>query len=473
MDTMSGPHQMRGKSWRPQIHDVAVLFHPLFSLHGRSSWSAISLGSMLSLWRGRALHTNKLFQAFGVVTVVVIILISLNRFTDRSSFDFALPPNPSFASDVKAGNASLYQTAPSYVNAIMSPDDKAFPRLDCPAPSPGRYEYLRSNAPRAPQSRSKVQYFFALDLHQCASLLPRLLGSIVEAMHFLGPEKCVLSIVEGRSDDGTYEILMVLRKEIEDLGAKYFLESSNLNPGTGDRIEALAELRNKALEPMLRNPSDYSSDTTVVFLNDISACMEDILELVHQRVYQNADMTCAMDWTYVGRDPTFYDVWIARGMTGDSFFEIPEDGNWNSAWNLFWNDPKARERLNSHKPFQVFSCWNGAAVFTAKPILERVLQFRHSKADECYQGEPKLFCKDMWKAGYGKIAVVPSVNIEYSDEAAKKIKALKGYTSQWVEKDGDTDPTIRIEWETKPPEKVKCMTNYAAQEWVAWDEGLK
>ena len=53
-------------------------------------------------------------------------------------------------------------------------------------------------------------------------------------------------------------------------------------------------------------------------------------------------MTCAMDWVYVGPDPTFYDVWIARGMMGDSFFNVPDDGNWNSAWNLFWNDPKAK-----------------------------------------------------------------------------------------------------------------------------------
>jgi alpha-1,3-mannosyltransferase len=38
--------------------------------------------------------------------------------------------------------------------------------------------------------------------------------------------------------------------------------------------------------------------------------------------------------------------------------------------------------------------------------------------------------------GYGKIAMVPTVNIEYSDDAAKRIKALKGYVSYWVDKDG-------------------------------------
>ena len=65
-------------------------------------------------------------------------------------------------------------------------------------------------------------------------------------------------------------------------------------------------------------------------------------------------MTCAMDWTYVRQDPTFYDVWIARDMKGESFFNIPPDGNWNSAWNLFWNNADTQQRYHAHLPFQVF-----------------------------------------------------------------------------------------------------------------------
>jgi alpha-1,3-mannosyltransferase len=34
-----------------------------------------------------------------------------------------------------------------------------------------------------------------------------------------------------------------------------------------------------------------------------------------------------MDWVYLDTNPTFYDVWIARGMTGETFFKIGEDGN--------------------------------------------------------------------------------------------------------------------------------------------------
>jgi alpha-1,3-mannosyltransferase len=36
--------------------------------------------------------------------------------------------------------------------------------------------------------------------------------------------------------------------------------------------------------------------------------MEDILEIIHQRKALGAYQTCAMDWTYVGEHPTFYEV---------------------------------------------------------------------------------------------------------------------------------------------------------------------
>ncbi|KAH8621710.1 glycosyltransferase family 69 protein [Alternaria alternata] len=86
---------------------------------------------------------------------------------------------------------------------------------------------------------------------------------------------------------------------------------------------------------LVLRPEQYNPNNTVMFSNDGALCMEDLLELIHQRTLQGADQTCAMDWTYVGDHPTFYDVWIARGMTGDSFLEIPASGSWDRAWDLF------------------------------------------------------------------------------------------------------------------------------------------
>ncbi|RDW70350.1 hypothetical protein BP5796_08747 [Coleophoma crateriformis] len=377
---------------------------------------------------------------------------------------------------LREGNATFFEFAPTYINAIMNPGDDTFSRLACPSPSSSRYEYLRNNTEwKQPQIRhTSRKYFFALDLYNCVKLLPRLLGTVVEAMRYLGPENCALSIVEGRSDDGTFEILKSLRKEIEATGALYYFTTSDINPLSpgGNRVGQLAELRNQALEPIKKNPSIFSTQTTVAFLNDVAICMEDILELMHQRVYQNADMTCAMDWVHVAEPPTFYDVWIARSITGDSFFEIPPDGSWEFAWNLLWNDPGSKERLTAYKPFQVFSCWNGAVVFTAKPLLEQNIQFRSSRETECYQGEPQLFCKDLWFNGYRRITVIPSVNLEYSDENGRKIKELKGYVHEHVGDESTEDPSVKIKWQSEPPEKVKCLATFTDQRWLPWDNGL-
>lgn len=227
------------------------------------------------------------------------------------------------------------------VRAIFDPADRTFQRLECPVPTAGlaRFEILKSPLGTTTDiagtttglDSDSIKYFFALDLTQVVDLLPRLLGSIIEAIRFLGPENCALSIVEGNSDDGTPEVLEAIRPEIEALGTEYYLQSSNVNPkeGEGQRIIGLAKLRNLALQPMLDDARRYSEQSTVIFLNDVAICMEDILELVYQRSFLGADMTCAMDWTYVGRDPTFYDVWVSRTMSGESFFRIPEDRSWD------------------------------------------------------------------------------------------------------------------------------------------------
>ncbi|OTA08679.1 hypothetical-protein [Trichoderma parareesei] len=356
-----------------------------------------------------------------------------------------------------------------YLEAILTPELSTLPNLVCPAINTTRYGELKSKDTPGPA----IQYFFALNLRQNLPLLPRLIGSIVEAIRFLGPSQCVLSIVEGNSPDGTADVLAALRPALESIGARYYVESSPIDPSKGDRVARLAQLRNKALAPLLDLHDLATSDTIVIFLNDVAACAEDILELVHQKRALGADMTCAMDWTYVGEHPTFYDVWIARTINGDSFFEIPPDGSWDSAWNLFWNADETRNRFYSQRPFQVFSCWNGATAFTAQPILEKTVQFRAAKesAGECRQGEPQLFCKDLWFRGYRKIAVVPSVNLEYSVEKAKKIKEAKGYTSDTVLRQ---DPAgDGIDWRLDPPDKVKCMPVWENQYWQSWNETLK
>lgn len=183
------------------------------------------------------------------------------------------------------------ETAVPYIKAIMDPKDKHFERMGCPRPFKNRYKGLRRRRNLASRfQESRKQYFFALNLFECAHVLPRLLGSVVEAIKYLRPEDCVLSIVGGRSGDGTTEILTRLRHEMTALNVTYYFSTSEIDPlkKGNDRITELAKLRNLALDPLIRRPDMFSQDASVIFLNDIAICPDDILEMVYQKVSRGA-----------------------------------------------------------------------------------------------------------------------------------------------------------------------------------------
>lgn len=416
----------------------------------------------------------------------------------EAAADASPSPSPSPTPPPKPTKEELTTKARTFIPSILDPNNTSIDRMFCPPINSTRYSYLKAS-----KWERKPKYFFALNLRKCVDLLPRLLGSLVETINFLGPEQCAVSIVEGNSDDGTLEVLELLEKEFQRMGVLYYLRSTPLNPSAGDRIQRLAMLRAMAvspltgiyvpdtdpddddsspddLDPQPPNPSSVpqlplAEEATVLFLNDVAACAEDMLELLHQRSLQSADMTCAMDWTHPGPDPLFYDVWVSRALNGDLFFDIPaETASWDKAEDLFWNEPVARKRLAADKPFQVFACWNGAVAFTAVPLVKNEVGFRSSREGECFQGEPQLFCKDMWYKGYGKILVVPSVNLEYTDKLGRQVKKEKGYVTEIIvdEAEEKNGTGLMVPWKLEPPELVKCMPNFDTQSWLPWNESL-
>ncbi|KAK4140755.1 glycosyltransferase [Dichotomopilus funicola] len=367
-------------------------------------------------------------------------------------------------------------TITQYLNTILNATDTTLPKFACPPPNFSRYEHLRSDPPPVPP---QIRYFFALNLRNNLPILPQLLSSILSAALFLGPQQCALSIVEGNSPDGTADILSALQPLlVNTLHLRTFLAVDNgidpLSEGV-DRFAALANLRNLALAPLTTgDPSHYTPDATVIFLNDVAACPDDILELLHQRRRQDAHMACALDWT--SSDPSFfYDVYVARTLQGDLFFPItPETAGWEHSGELMWSDPVAKGRMERHEPFQVFSCWNGAVVFTAQPLVEGRVKFRGARKEkgECRQGEVQAFCKDLWWNGFGRIMVVPTVNLEYSVEMGRKVKEERGYVTDLVKGEKkESNGEGKMEW-MGPPEKVLCMPRFEEQSWRPWNETL-
>ncbi|KAK5025302.1 hypothetical protein LTS07_008153 [Exophiala sideris] len=389
---------------------------------------------------------------------------------------------PALGCPEKTGDEGLFAQANRYVQEIMNSSTNSsvgdMPRLKCPIINVERYSHLAVGA-IAP---GKPRYFFAMNLFQSVAIMPQLLASTVEVMRFLGPELCALSIVEGRSTDGTFEILQKLAAEMESLGVQYSLSCNERNPwgGETDRISALAELRNQALAPLTHHPGRYDISTTIIFLNDVAPCADDILELVHQRSVLEADMTCAMDWINDG--VAFYDAWIARQLNGELFFEVPQSGSWEFSKNLFWNHQESRTRYKDGKAVQVFSCWNGAVALNAQPFMEGKIDFRSAREGECYFGEPTLLAKDLWKLGNGRIAIIPKVNLGYSVEVSAKAKKLHGWVSKPAGKKGKdkSDPTEShgIKWQEKPPASIHCASigtdpTWEKGYWVPWDQSLR
>lgn len=405
--------------------------------------------------------------------------LHLADFSNQTGKSSKLPPS---VLPPRKGNKQRLREAPKYVKAILDPTSKEFRRYNCLSLTPtsqSRYAHLRKPS-SAPNGTIRPKYFFALDLHQVADILPQLLGSLVEAIKFLGPSNCVLSIVEGRSTDGTYEILRSLAPEFEKLGLRYFLQHSEIHPQmNSDRIVLLAELRNLALRDIYEQPHLYAPDTTIIFSNDVWLCTDDVLELVHQQFTQESTMTCAMDYNLgPGGQPRFYDGWVARSMTGNSFYK----GWWEGARARnknndkfsdvpFWDDKPTSKRFMNFQPVQVFACWNGIVALTAEPFMNGTIRFRgvEMKQEECFQGEPTLLAKDLWFHGYRRTAVVPTINTAYYYDHLEIVRKERGgILDHLCQSDKD-----KITWKKDPPLKVKCKPSWEDEDsWVPWNQSL-
>ena len=188
----------------------------------------------------------------------------------------------------------------------------------------------------------------------------------------------ILSIVEnGDSTDKTRDYLRVfktyldknkiinkfiLSKEVEDKRKKIqpFQKYGPL------RIEFYSLLRNKCLDFIYEIPNLNFDNTKIIFFNDIYYKYEDIINLISTN-NEDYDAVCALDFKH-----NFYDRWVSIDLDGNSLLK----------YFPFIVNKEAQDQIINHKPFRVFSCWNGVIVFTASPLKNRALQFRYTKANE-------------------------------------------------------------------------------------------
>lgn len=144
------------------------------------------------------------------------------------------------------------------------------------------------------------KYFFAINLYNSFDVIPDLFATLFRASAILGYHNVFVSIYENGSNDQTKALLKIFDSLARTVGIRIIIRTSMRTRGQfNHRIEYLAEVRNAAMVPLheLRDNENEVFDS-IVFMNDILPCVDDLLELIWQSRRQNAGITCAADYMY-------------------------------------------------------------------------------------------------------------------------------------------------------------------------------
>lgn len=163
-------------------------------------------------------------------------------------------------------------------------------------------------------SGQQHKYFFAINLYNSFDVMPDLFATLFRTSAVLGYHNVYVSIYENGSNDQTKALLRIFDALARTVGLRVIIRTSMRTRGAfNHRIEYLAEVRNAAMVPLheLRDTEGEIFDT-IVFMNDILPCVDDVLELIWQSRKQNAGITCAADYMFhddIGA-PVFYDKYV-------------------------------------------------------------------------------------------------------------------------------------------------------------------
>ena len=154
--------------------------------------------------------------------------------------------------------------------------------------------------PTRPQHPDTHKYFFAINLYNSFDIIPDLFATLFRVSAIVGYQNVYVSIYENGSTDQTKALLQIFDALCKSVGLRVKIQTSMRTRGAfNHRIEYLAEVRNAAFVPLhdLRNTQNEYFDT-IIFMNDILPCVDDLLELIWQSRKNNAGITCATDYMF-------------------------------------------------------------------------------------------------------------------------------------------------------------------------------
>ncbi|KIJ60124.1 glycosyltransferase family 69 protein [Hydnomerulius pinastri MD-312] len=203
---------------------------------------------------------------------------------------------------------------------------------------------------------NQEKIFIAAMFYNNEQVIPYWSDSLIKAIRYLGTENVFVSIIESHSDDQSPVLLRKLNHQLSEMHvSRRILIQDDLitkpdDMGGNNRIDFLAALRNRALEPLVEK-GGYDK---VVFSNDIFIEPETFIELLNTADGEY-DMACGMDFGHFGA----YDMWVLRDRQGKLASGI---------WPYFFDEADYRA-MQTESPVPVFTCWNGIVVLKADPLL--------------------------------------------------------------------------------------------------------
>lgn len=184
------------------------------------------------------------------------------------------------------------------------------------------------------------------------------------------------------------------------------------------RVAYLAEMRNKALLPMLEDPRNHYDK--LLFLNDVVFDPVEAAQLLMSTNLNDQGRTsyraaCAVDFINPFK---FYDTYATRDLQGYSmgvpffpWFTNAGDGS------------SRRDVLEEKDAVRVKSCWGGMVAFDARPFqAEQPLRFRATEESDWDASECCLIHADLMKTSsftdqgdYVGVYINPFIRVAYSN----------------------------------------------------------
>jgi alpha-1,3-mannosyltransferase len=192
------------------------------------------------------------------------------------------------------GHKRSWHSSGSFLARLLGKSKDA-QQLDNGSASGGRRESIRRDL-----QEQQHKYFFAINLYNSFDVIPDIFATLFRTASVLGYHNVFVSIYENGSNDQTKALLRIFDALARTVGLRVIIRTSMRTRGAfNHRIEYLAEVRNAAMVPLheLRDNENEVFDS-IVFMNDILPCVDDLLELIWQSRRQNAGITCAADYMY-------------------------------------------------------------------------------------------------------------------------------------------------------------------------------